>query len=164
MQQAKQTLVKEVDSNVNPNANAAPAAENAGEATPAAEGASLEVAVNNQPTTAIAVPDNIAIELDDVESTTAEDKANAIRSFVRSQILRQFGVVEVNKTSVTSGKLHFNGNRTRLKLAPVKTKQDGTFNETLRQYAERNMPEIKLWLSRSVQNAAITQEICEEMF
>lgn len=102
----------------------------------------------------------VKAEFNGVESATEADIVVAIKGYIRTKVLKQFNVAEVEKTQITGGKLYFNnGNRTALKLPAVKLKPNGEFAEDMDVYYNRVKPEITKWLLQSSQNASITMEM-----
>ena len=99
-------------------------------------------------------------EFNGVVATTEPDMVQAIKGYIRTKVLKQFGVAEIEKTVITGGKLYFNnGNRTALKLPAVKLTPSGAFSEDLEGYYNRVKPDITKWLVQSGQNASITMEL-----
>ena len=123
-------------------------------------GAIIPATTTNNKKLTVAFSENVkTVEFNSIVSETVEDKEQAVKQYVRNKLLRQFNVVEVQKNMVSGGKLYLNGNRTALKLPPVKEKANGEWAETLQQYTERVLPDINKWIARSVQTSNITMEI-----
>lgn len=99
-----------------------------------------------------------AMEFNGVVSTEKNDQMEAIRGFVRSKILRQFGVNEVAGLEVTTGKLFMNGFSTTLKLPKLKVNAAGVPTESLTEYYKRSTPDIAKWLMLSIHNSKSTIE------
>lgn len=114
----------------------------------------------------VALPESVkTIEFNGVVCNNDEDKKKAIAAYVVNKILRQFGMQEIAKTPILAGGIYFNnGNKQKLSLTAVKTRPDGGFAETPKEYFLRNMKEIDQWIVRATQMADFTSENVGELF
>lgn len=103
------------------------------------------------------------IEFNSVESTEKEGQVEALRGFVRSRLLKQFGVNEVRGLEVKGGNLLMNGIGTAMKLPKIIRNDKGQATETLTNYYTRCKPAIAQWLIDSVHNSDITVEMILEI-
>jgi hypothetical protein len=100
---------------------------------------------------AIAPESNINIELNG-ERIAQDQVTEALRSYVRGKIAKQYGVAEIKGLDIKSGKLFFNEQRTPLTL-PKPLTESGIAIEPLATYYERCKPAIKIWLARAIHNS-----------
>jgi hypothetical protein len=103
------------------------------------------------------------MEFNNVESTEAEGQLEAVRGFVRSRLLKQFGVNEVRGLEVKGGNLLMNGIGTAMKLPKIIRNDRGHIAESLTGYYNRCKPQIALWLMDSVKNSEITVDMIMEI-
>lgn len=114
-----------------------------------------------------AMPEQITcVVVGDTEISEPEEQRQAVVTFLRSKLLRQFGVTSLNNVAVSTTPVGFNKQnvQTRLKLPKVKTTPAGVFAESFQEYVTRCIPEINKWMNDSIINGVqFTQELVEEM-
>ncbi len=110
----------------------------------------------------VGIPAETKIDFGGQEAVTPEEQIGMIRSYIRSKVLRQFGIAELKRTPVPSGGLYLNDNRKQLSLPKVKTRLDGGFAENLEQYYARVYGDIRVFLIQAFQIANFTTEMVEE--
>lgn len=88
------------------------------------------------------------------------EQIEALRAYIRSEILKKFGIASVNKNVISAQPIGFNDNnvQTRLKLPKPLTRLNGDWAENLERYYTRVLPHIQQWLRNSLHNSAVTEE------
>lgn len=99
---------------------------------------------------------DVVVTCGDYIAKDTEQMKNLIRAYTRAKIARQFNIAEISGLTTVTGKAFFNNARTVLKLPAVKTRQDGSFAESIPEYIKRVKPNLELWLVQSFNNASIT--------
>ncbi len=112
-----------------------------------------------------AMPEGLVLTTNDIVIVNAEDQIAAVRAFIRSKILKQFGVNGIGGQNVSTANLGFNadGVSTSLKLPKVTRNINGEIVETLEGYHKRCLPAIRTWFKDSIHNAHITVAAVEKM-
>jgi hypothetical protein len=107
----------------------------------------------------------LVLWLGEVKITDPKEQVEALRGFIRSTVLKQFGIVSINRTLVNAAPLGFNDNnvQTRLKLPKPLTRLTGEVVENLEAYYKRVLPQIQHWLRASIKNSAVTEAAVQNM-
>lgn len=111
------------------------------------------------------LPNGLVVNYGGTKMDNKEEGISAIRSYIRGQVLRMYGVMGMNHATISQLPLGFGANavQTKLRLPKPVLNANGTIGEAVATYYERVLPTIKTWFGNCMFNSQLSEAIVTAM-
>lgn len=111
------------------------------------------------------LPDGLDVTYGGTKMVNKEDAIAAIRSYVRGQVLKMYGVNGINHATISQLPIGWGANavQTRLRLPKPVLNGNGTIGEIVPTYYQRVLPVIRTWFGNCMFNSQLTVDVVNSM-